>query len=155
MTVTVLKMHKAALLWHISISTLLFTYYCMWVIDWKRLDNPRGTKEKKLNQKETQETSPKAQLCPQHCSSAVYTSRRSCLSAHIFSSTSHRIFYLPMQRGKNLLECLIHPLQASTVMSSHAASIAASRVICVCGWRSYTFHLHAEKNSSIGLRNGE
>ncbi len=84
-----------------------------------------------------------------------YTSWRSCLLGHKFSSTSQWISSLAMQRGKNLLECLIQPLQASAVMSSHGASMAARRVICVCGWRSYTFHLHAEKNSSMGLRNGE
>lgn len=84
-----------------------------------------------------------------------YTSWRSCLLGHKFSSTSQRTSSLAMQRGKNLLECLIQPLLASAVMSSHAASMAARRVICVCGWRSYTFHLHAEKNSSMGLRNEE
>lgn len=60
-----------------------------------------------------------------------------------------------MQHGKNLLECLIQPLQASSVTSSHAASITASSVICVCRLRSYTFHQQAEKTSSIELRNGD
>jgi len=77
------------------------------------------------------------------------------LSGHIFSSTSQRILSLAMQRGKYLLEWRIHPLHDSAVMSSHAASMAASRVICACGRRSYTFHLQAEKNSSIGLREGD
>lgn len=48
---------------------------------------------------------------------------------------------------------------ASAVMSSHAASMAARRVICVRVWRLYTYsilHLCAEKKkSSMGLRNGE
>ncbi len=58
-----------------------------------------------------------------------------------------------MQRGMYLLEWRIHPLQDSAVMSSHAASMATSRAIWVCGCRSYTFHLQEEKNSSIGFRN--
>ena len=77
-----------------------------------------------------------------------------CLG-HIFSSISQRISSLAMQRGKYLLEWRIHPLQDSAVMSSHAASMAASRAIWVCGCRSYTFHLQEEKNSSIGFRNVE
>ncbi len=106
--------------------------------------------------------------CKQHCStywnwtynihSTVNhscTSRRSSLSGHIVSSTSQRISSLAMQRGKYLLEWRIHPLQDSAVMSSHAASMATSRAIWVCGWRSYTFHLQEEKKSSIGFRNGE
>lgn len=44
-------------------------------------------------------------------------------------------------------ECLIQPPQASAVT-------AARRVICVCGCLSYTFHIHAETNSLMGLRNG-
>lgn len=80
-----------------------------------------------------------------------YTSWRSCLLGNGFSSTSQQISSLAIQRENHLSECLIQPLQASAVMSSHVTSMAARRVICVCGWRSYTFNLHAEKNSSTGL----
>lgn len=72
------------------------------------------------------------------------TARRSCLPGHIFSSTSQQISALSMQSGKYFLECRSHSLQDTAVMSSQAASMAAPRVIWVCG-----------HTSSIGFRNGE
>lgn len=60
-----------------------------------------------------------------------------------------------MHLGKNLLECLIHPWQSSGLVSSHPARMASKRDIWSCGWWPNTFHLQAEKNSSIGLRKGE
>ena len=62
----------------------------------------------------------------------------------------------PSSGGKKRLAWWIHPWQASAWMSSHASSIAWSSDTCWWGLRSYTFHhRHAEKNSSIGFRNGE
>lgn len=60
-----------------------------------------------------------------------------------------------MQHGNNLIECFIQPLQGSVVMSSHSAFMAVRKILCEYRWRSYTFHLHAEKNPSMGLKNGE
>ncbi len=65
----------------------------------------------------------------------------------------HHIWCFPLLL--DLLECRTHPLQWSAVMSSHAAFMASNRDIWSCGLWSYTFHLHAEKNSSIWYRNEE
>ncbi len=48
------------------------------------------------------------------------------------------MFSIAVHRGKNLLECRIHPLQCSAVMSSHAAFMASNRDIWSCGlWSTY------------------
>lgn len=86
-----------------------------------------------------------------HCAASC---RRAALG-HITSSTSQAILSLARHRGKNALEWRIHPWKASTGMSAQASSIARTRFSLVYGCLSYTFHLHDEKNSSIGFRKGE
>ncbi len=69
--------------------------------------------------------------------------------------TSHWMFSLAMHRGKYLLAWRIHPWQSSAPIARQPAFIASWRGICSYGRWSYTFHLQAEKNSSIGFRKGE
>ncbi len=77
----------------------------------------------------------------------------SCWSGQRFSSASRLMFSIAMHWGKK--SPWTHPLQWSVVMSSHAAFMASNWDIWSCGLWSYTFHLHAGKNSSIGFRNRE
>ncbi len=80
-----------------------------------------GTVLKYIIRKANTGNTPSAEFC-EH-----YEELQCSLSDHRLSSTSQRISSLAMWR--NLLECLIQPLQPSTVMSSQATSMAASRVI--------------------------
>lgn len=61
----------------------------------------------------------------------------------LLDRTSHLTLSLIMQRERIHCTCCNHPLHAS------AANIG------FYGQRSYTFHLHIGKNSSIGFKNGE
>ncbi len=57
--------------------------------------------------------------------------------------------------GENIALCAESTLGLiPTGMSPDASSIACRRVMQACGCRSYTFHRHAENNSSIAFRKG-
>ncbi len=85
----------------------------------------------------------------------AHGSRRLLGSGHRTSSTSQAMSSPARHRGKYPLACRNHPWIAVTWMSPQACSIACRRGMRACGWRSYTRHLQAEKNSSIGFKNGE
>lgn len=64
------------------------------------------------------------------------------LWGHKLLSTSQQIPSLATFLKERILKCRIQPLQVSAVMLSHATSMAGRRLICVCGWWVYTFHLN-------------
>lgn len=57
--------------------------------------------------------------------------------------------------GENPLVCWIQPLQDSVPLSLQANLMSCRRFSLVYSCRSDTFHCYAEKNSAIGLRNGD
>ena len=77
-----------------------------------------------------------------------YTSWHSCLLGHTFSSTSQRISSKESSR-------VCYPASAGICCDVITRCIHGSQRGHLCMWRAYTFQLHAEKNSSVGLRNGE
>ncbi len=83
-----------------------------------------------------------------------YGSRLLFGSGHKTSSTSQAMSSRTRHRGKYRLVCRIHPWIDPTSMSPDASSIACRRVMQACGCWSYTFHRHAENNSSIAFRKG-
>ena len=69
-------------------------------------------------------------------------------SGHSTSSSSQAMFSLTKQQEKYHLAWWIQPWKAPTAIYPHASSIAWRRGIHICGFRSYTLHLQAEKNNS-------